>query len=127
MSIRVAGWDRRASRRSITSRTESIEAAPGPALPAAARDCISRVSSRTNSGFPPVRACMAAASSSGTGPPVTCAISASQARQLMNRLTRDLEAADVSVQDPQPAHGAAYLPVFAETSKALLARLRATQ
>jgi hypothetical protein len=52
---------------------------------------------------------------------------ASQARSLMNRLTRDLEAADVYVQHPQPAHGAAYLPIFAETSNALLARLRAAQ
>lgn len=50
---------------------------------------------------------------------------ASQARSLMNRLTRDLEAADVHTQHFQPAHGAAYLPVFAETSNALLARLRA--
>jgi hypothetical protein len=48
---------------------------------------------------------------------------ASQARSLVNRLTRDLEAADVDIQHRQPAHGAAYLPVFAETSNALLARL----
>jgi hypothetical protein len=52
---------------------------------------------------------------------------ASQARSLMNRLSRDLEAADVETKHPQPAHGAAYLPVFAETSNALLARLRAAQ
>jgi len=52
---------------------------------------------------------------------------ASQARSLMKRLTRDLEAADVDTQHPQPAHGAAYLPVFTETSNALLARLRAAQ
>jgi hypothetical protein len=49
---------------------------------------------------------------------------ASQARSLMNRLTRDLEAAGIDIQSRQPAHGAAYLPVFAETSSALLARLR---
>jgi hypothetical protein len=49
---------------------------------------------------------------------------ASQARRLIGRLTRDLEAAGVDTQHPQPAHGAAYLPVFAETSNALLARLR---
>jgi hypothetical protein len=51
---------------------------------------------------------------------------ASQARSLMNRLTRDLAAADLDVQHPQAFHGAAYLPVFAETSKALLARLGVT-
>jgi hypothetical protein len=43
----------------------------------------------------------------------------------MNRLTRDLEAADIDIQHRQSAHGAAYLPVFAETSNALLARLGA--
>jgi hypothetical protein len=52
---------------------------------------------------------------------------ASQARGLMNRLIRDLEAADVNTQHQQPAHGAAFLPVFAETNNALLARLRADQ
>jgi hypothetical protein len=52
---------------------------------------------------------------------------ASQARSLMNRLSRDLEAADVDTQHPQPAHGAAYLPVFVETTNALLARLGAAQ
>jgi hypothetical protein len=50
---------------------------------------------------------------------------ASQARSLMNRLTRDLEAAGIDSQSRQPAHGAAYLPVFAETSNTLLTRLRA--
>jgi hypothetical protein len=50
---------------------------------------------------------------------------ASQARRLMNRLTRDLEAAGIDIQHRQPAHGANYLPVFAETSNALLARLAA--
>jgi hypothetical protein len=48
---------------------------------------------------------------------------ASQARTLMNRLTRDLEAADVDLPRRRPAHGTAYLSVFAETSSALLARL----
>jgi hypothetical protein len=48
---------------------------------------------------------------------------ASQARRLMNRLTRDLEAADVNIQYPQPAHGVAYLSVLAQASNALLARL----
>jgi hypothetical protein len=52
---------------------------------------------------------------------------ASQARRLMNRLTRDLEAADIDIQHRLPAHGAAYLPVFAETSNALLDRLGAAQ
>ena len=50
---------------------------------------------------------------------------ASQARTLMNRLTRDLEAAGIDIQHRQPAHGTAYLPVFAETSNALLAQLKA--
>jgi hypothetical protein len=50
---------------------------------------------------------------------------ASQARTLVNRLTRDLEAAGIDIQHRQPAHGTAYLPVFAETSNALLARLGA--
>jgi hypothetical protein len=49
---------------------------------------------------------------------------ASQARSLINRLMRDLDAADIDIQHRQPAHGAAYLPVFAEISNALLARLR---
>ena len=48
---------------------------------------------------------------------------ASQARRLMNRLTRDLEAAGIDLPRRQPAHGAAYLPVFAEISSALLTRL----
>jgi len=48
---------------------------------------------------------------------------ASQARNLMNRLTRDLEAAGIDIPHRQLAHGADYLPVFAETSTALLARL----
>jgi hypothetical protein len=47
---------------------------------------------------------------------------ASQARGLIDRLTRDLEAADIDIPQ-QPAHGAAYLPVFAETGNALLSRL----
>jgi hypothetical protein len=50
---------------------------------------------------------------------------ASQARSLMNRLTRDLGAAGIDIPPRRPAHGAAYLPVFTETSHALLARLRA--
>jgi hypothetical protein len=50
---------------------------------------------------------------------------ASQARSLMNRLARDFEAADIDIQLRQPAHGAAYLPVFSEISNALLARLGA--
>src|SRR3984885_1098067 len=48
---------------------------------------------------------------------------ASQARGLMNRLTRDLEAAGIVLPRRQPAHGTAYLPVFAEISSALLTRL----
>lgn len=50
---------------------------------------------------------------------------ASQARSLMNRLARDLQAAGIDLQHQQPAHGTAYLPVFTESSNALLARLRA--
>lgn len=52
-------------------------------------------------------------------------LTASQARSLMNRLTADLEAAGIDTHHRQPARGAAYLPVFAETSNALLARLGA--
>lgn len=48
---------------------------------------------------------------------------ASQARSLMNRLARDLQAAGIDLQHQQPAHGTAYLPVFTESSNALLARL----
>lgn len=48
---------------------------------------------------------------------------ASQARSLMNRLTRDLEAAGIDIPHRRAAHGAAYLSVFAEISHALLARL----
>jgi len=48
---------------------------------------------------------------------------ASQARSLINRIGRDLETADVEIQHGEPADGAAYLPIFARTSNALLARL----
>jgi hypothetical protein len=48
---------------------------------------------------------------------------ASQARRLMDRLSRDLEAAGIDLPRRQPAHGIAYLPVFAETGSALLTRL----
>jgi hypothetical protein len=48
---------------------------------------------------------------------------ASQARRLMDRLTRDLEAAGIDLPRRQPAHGTAYLPVFAEISTVLLTRL----
>jgi hypothetical protein len=48
---------------------------------------------------------------------------ASQARSLINRLTRDLEAASIDIPHRRPAHGTAYLSVFAEISHALLARL----
>ena len=51
---------------------------------------------------------------------------ASQARRLINRLTRDLEVAGVDIQHSQPAHGVAYLSVFAQVSNALLARLGTT-
>lgn len=53
-------------------------------------------------------------------------LTASQARGLTNRLTRDLEAAGIDIQHRQPAHGAAYLSAFTETVNALLARLGAT-
>jgi hypothetical protein len=48
---------------------------------------------------------------------------ASQARRLMNRLSRDLEAAGIDLPRRSPAHGTAYLPIFAETSSVLLTRL----
>jgi hypothetical protein len=48
---------------------------------------------------------------------------ASQARSLINRITRDLEAAGIDIPHQQPAHGTAYLSVFAEISHALLCRL----
>jgi hypothetical protein len=50
---------------------------------------------------------------------------ASQARNLMSRLTRDLAAADLDIQLREPALGGAYLSAFAETSNALLDRLKA--
>jgi hypothetical protein len=52
---------------------------------------------------------------------------ASRARSLMERLARDLDAADIDIQHRQPVHGAAYLPVFAEITDALLARVRTAQ
>jgi hypothetical protein len=48
---------------------------------------------------------------------------ASQARVLLHRLARDLEAAEINIPHLQSAQGPAYLPVFIETSDALLARL----
>jgi hypothetical protein len=48
---------------------------------------------------------------------------ASQARSLINRLTRDLEAAGIDIPHRQPTHGTAYLSVFTEISHALLTRL----
>ena len=48
---------------------------------------------------------------------------ASQARSLMSRITRDLEAAGIDIPHQRPAHGTAYVSVFAEISHALLARL----
>ena len=48
---------------------------------------------------------------------------ASQASRLMDRLNRDLEAADIDLPRRRSAHVTAYLPVFAETSSALLTRL----
>jgi hypothetical protein len=48
---------------------------------------------------------------------------ASQARGLINRITRDLETAGIDIPHQRPAHGTAYLSVFAEISYALLARL----
>jgi hypothetical protein len=51
---------------------------------------------------------------------------ASQARVLINRVTRDLEAAGIDIPHQRPAHGTAYLSVFAEISRALLAQLGTT-
>jgi hypothetical protein len=47
---------------------------------------------------------------------------ASQARSLLDRLARDLEATDINIHQ-RPAHGADYLPILAETSDAILAQL----
>jgi hypothetical protein len=49
---------------------------------------------------------------------------ASQARSLVNRITRDLEAAGIDIPHQRLAHGTAYLSVFAEISSSLLARLK---
>ncbi|MGD0240716.1 MAG: hypothetical protein ABSB59_10360 [Streptosporangiaceae bacterium] len=51
---------------------------------------------------------------------------ASQARVLINRVTRDLEAAGIDIPNQRPAHGTAYLSVFTEISRALLAQLGTT-
>jgi hypothetical protein len=48
---------------------------------------------------------------------------ASQARSLINRITRDLEAAGIDIPHRRAAHGTAYLSVFTEISRDLLARL----
>jgi len=47
---------------------------------------------------------------------------ASQARSLLDRLARDLEAADINIHQ-RPVHGADYLPVLTETSDAILTQL----
>jgi hypothetical protein len=52
---------------------------------------------------------------------------ASQARSLMNRLARDLETAGIDTQYRRPAHGAAYLSIFTETTNSLLTRLGAAR
>jgi len=49
---------------------------------------------------------------------------ASQARRLLDHLAHDLEAANIDIQQ-RPARGAAYLPVLAETSNAILTQLGA--
>jgi hypothetical protein len=52
---------------------------------------------------------------------------ASQARNLIKRLTRDLDAADIDLRHQQSVHGAAYLSTFGDTTDALLARLGAAR
>lgn len=49
---------------------------------------------------------------------------ASRARDLMNRLARDLRMAGIEPPQRRPAHGADYLKVFADANASLLTRLR---
>ncbi len=51
----------------------------------------------------------------------------SQARGLMQHVTRDLEIAGIDVSPKRPAPGTAYLPVFAEAVESLLAMMRSGQ
>lgn len=48
---------------------------------------------------------------------------ASQARNLMDRISRDLQTAGITVPDRHPAQGAAYLPVFAAATDNILASM----
>jgi hypothetical protein len=48
---------------------------------------------------------------------------ASQARSLMDKVSRDLQVAGVAIPDRNPARGAAYLPVFAAASDTILASM----
>jgi hypothetical protein len=47
----------------------------------------------------------------------------SRARRLMQQLTHDLEIAGINLTAKRPAHGTAYLPVFAEAVESLLAMM----
>jgi hypothetical protein len=51
----------------------------------------------------------------------------SQARSLIQHVTRDLEIAGIDVSPKRPAPGTAYLPVFAEAVESLLAMMRSGQ
>ncbi len=53
-------------------------------------------------------------------------LTASRARDLMERIAPDLETAGLDVLPKLPSHGAAYLPAFANTVDALLGLTRAT-
>lgn len=52
-------------------------------------------------------------------------LTASRARDLMERITPDLEAVGLDVSPGTPAHGAAYLPAFMDAVDALLDMTRA--
>ena len=51
----------------------------------------------------------------------------SQARSLIQHVTRDLQMAGIDVSPKRPAPGTAYLPVFAETVESVLAMMRSGQ
>jgi hypothetical protein len=45
----------------------------------------------------------------------------------MQHVTRDLEIAGIDVSPKHPAHGTAYLPIFAEAVESVLAMMRVGQ
>ena len=50
-------------------------------------------------------------------------IASSRARELMERVTPDLEAAGLDVRPRQPVHGVAYLSIFADVAEAILIKM----